>query len=231
MSEYASIKNLYASNGVQGKEHKRGPEFGFSNPAFGSVTNWLVTEKVDGMNIRVVFKPYGWSDDPGDPDLKFYGRTDKAQLPGDLLTHLQETILVEKLMAAFDYDPNWQLGDDDKYAWQHGVILYGEGYGPGIQKVGHAYGGTKRFILFDVKVGDAWLDWDDVVDVAQKLGIEVVPLLTRGVDLETAKAFVHDSRLLPEGSAHVEGIVARSEPQLFDKFGQRVMFKYKVRDL
>jgi hypothetical protein len=230
MSEYASIKNLYASNGQNGPGHKRGPEFGFSNPAFGSVTNWLVTEKVDGMNIRVVFKPYGWSDDPSDPDLQFYGRTDRAQLPGDLLAHLQETITVPNLLAAFDYDLNWALGDDDKYAWQHGVVLYGEGYGPGIQKAGHAYGGTKRFILFDVKVGDSWLDWDDVVDVAQNLGIDHVPVLARNATLDVAKACVGGTRLLSD-PAHVEGIVARAEPQLFDKWGQRVMFKYKVRDL
>ncbi len=223
--EYSSIKNLYASNGVQGKEHKRGPEFGFSNPAFGSVTNWLITEKVDGMNIRVTLEDgeYG-------PQLRLAGRTDKAQLPGDLRTYLEETFTVQGMVEAFGGYIEEPGGVKTLVDLPSKVVLYGEGYGPGIQKVGHAYGGTKRFILFDVKVGESWLDWDDVVDVAQKLGIEHVPVLLRGATLETAKSLVHESRLLSDPQ-HVEGFVARSEPQLFDKWGQRVMFKYKVRDL
>jgi hypothetical protein len=221
MSEYASIKNLYKMDEAT---HKRGPEQGFSNPAFGSVTNWLITEKVDGMNIRVTLE-----DIEGiGPQLRLAGRSDKAQLPGDLRTYLEETFTIQKMVSAFNTNP--EAWDEASTVLPAKAILYGEGYGPGIQKVGQHYGGTKRFILFDVWVDGFWLDWDDVVDVAQKLGIEHVPVLLRGATLETAKSLVHESRLLSD-PAHVEGFVARTEPQLFDKFGQRVMFKYKVRDL
>lgn len=212
MSEYASIKNLYKMDEA---DHKRGPEDGFSNDAFGGFT-WLVTEKVDGMNMRVIL------DLEADPVFRIAGRSDKAQIPGDLM---------DFMLAQFKANEVAEVFANEDGSIPSPIVLYGEGYGPGIQKVGAAYGGVKRFILFDVKVGNTWLDWDDVVDVAGKLFIPHVPVLGRGLTLEEAKALVHDSELLGHGHEHVEGFVARSEPQLFDKWGQRLVFKYKVRDL
>lgn len=233
--EYPSIYNLYA---MDKETHERGPEQGFQASGVDQIARWLVTEKIDGMNIRVQFNPYGWNDEPGDPGLSFYGRTDRAQLPGDLLDHLQGRFTTSNLMATFDYDPGWQLGDDERYAWEHTVTLFGEGYGPGIQgAVGAAYGEAnldggkhKQFRLFDVNVSGAWLSWENVEDVARKLGVHTAPVLAYGVSLEEAKSYVSTSDLIP-ASPHIEGIVARTDPYLFDGRGNRVMFKYKTRDL
>lgn len=232
--EYPSIQNLYA---MDKETHERGPAQGYQAPGVEQISNWLVTEKVDGMNIRVQFQPYGWSDEPGPAELAFYGRTDRAQLPGDLVQHLQGRFTVSNLMSTFEFDPEWELGMDDDYAWQKTVTLFGEGYGLGIQgAVGQAYwqengmdGGNKWFRLFDVNVGGAWLSWENVQDVARKIGVPTVPEFGKG-DLDFVKSLVRESELIP-GSEHVEGIVARTDPYLFDGRGHRVMFKYKVRDL
>jgi hypothetical protein len=226
--EYPSTLNLYASNGAQDGTRVSGPEYGFRLPAVGQIAKWLVTEKVDGMNMRVVWHPFGVSDDPGPPFLRIYGRTDRAQIPGDLMSHMQERFTHESLVSAFPQFEEWDGIDD---AYRSSVVLFGEGFGPGIQKAGQAYGGSKRFALFDVVVDGHWLDWAGVEDVAAKLGIPTVPVLARGVSLEVAKEYVRSSQLQEQGSEHIEGIVARTDPYLFDGRGNRVMFKYKVRDL
>lgn len=207
--EYPKTENLYASS----EDHRsRGPEYGYKAPGADQIAKWLVTEKVDGTNMRVIFEPNS------SPSVKILGRSDRANVHPDLYRHMADTFTDAKLCEAFP--------DVDGI-----VILYGEGFGPGIQKAGVAYGGDKRFSLFDVKVGDWWLSWANVCDVARKLDIPTVPLLAADVDLETAKALVHTSELLPAGSEHIEGIVCRTDPYLFDQRGKRVMFKYKVRDL
>jgi hypothetical protein len=61
------------------------------------------------------------------------------------------------------------------------VILYGEGYGPGIQKGGGNYGSDQSFVLFDIKIGPWWLRREDVLEIADKLMIpDVVPVVGKG---------------------------------------------------
>jgi hypothetical protein len=231
--EYPSTKNLYESNKINGPEHERGPQYGFSSSAFGQISSWLVTEKVDGMNMRVVFA----NDPTGDEavyehTVSIYGRTDRANIPGDLMAHMREKFTTNALIDVFRGSISTPEGEQHLVDLPEQVVLFGEGFGPGIQKAGQAYGGEKRFILFDVVVDGHWLKWDDVEDVARKLGIPTVPVLSPGpVSLEWAKCLVHSSALQDPESGHVEGIVARTDPYLFDGRGNRVMFKYKIRDL
>jgi RNA ligase len=232
-SKYPQTHNLYASNGVQGKGIERGPKYGFSKPSFGQIGSWLVTEKLDGQNIRVILhnSPGSTGPDPEPPssEVFFRGRSDNAQLHPQLTEHLQQAFTVESLWNAFAYEEH--DGDDAQWLCPD-VVLYGEGYGPGIQKAGAAYGGVKRFALFDVLVSNRWwLSWKNIEDVASKLGVETVPVLGRDLSLSAAKLLVRSSRKLEVGSEHIEGIVCRTDPYLFDGHGSRVTFKYKVRDL
>lgn len=204
-------------------------------PEFELPSRWLVTEKIDGTNVRVILDPEGRKvDAPEGPDfwmyapsVRFSGRTDAAQTPAKLLAVLQEMFLVEKVAAAFDPDTK--------------AILFGEGYGPGIQKFGGNYRSTPGFRLFDVVVFGAngrpwWLEWENVADIAEKLGIQTVPVLYRDLTLEDLK---YDEVIeLPSAVAWYEGIkgwvqegvVARTVPLLFTRNGQRVMWKLKGRD-
>lgn len=221
--EYPKTENLYASNNAQDSTRQRGPEFGFRAPGADQISKWLVTEKVDGMNMRVVFETvFDGNDDSYGLALRFAGRTDRAQIPGDLRTYMEQTFTLDKIVNAFR---------DEADQLPERVVLFGEGFGPGIQKAGQAYGGTKRFILFDVVVNDTWLSWDDVEDVARKLDIPTVPVLCRSCNLWGALETVKQSKLQAPDSEHIEGIVARTDPYLFDQRGHRIAFKYKVRDL
>lgn len=178
---------------------------------FGTIREWDVTEKIDGTNIRVMLSEAG--------DVSFGGRTNAAQIPGDLVQYLIRTFQQDKLKDAM-----WIDGTPTE------AILYGEGYGPGIQKGGGLYRPDKAFILFDVLVGGKWwLDRDAVDSVAEKLGIDVVPYLGRmTLDQIVEKVRSPFPSLL--GTAMAEGVVARPIETLFDKKMSRVIIKLKTKD-
>ena len=78
-------------------------------PEFEIPQRWLVTEKVDGTNVRVSLEvqcvpahqgAYTVCDhykDPNNYAVHFYGRTAAAQMPTFLLDHLQRTFTLEKM--------------------------------------------------------------------------------------------------------------------------------------
>ena len=122
------------------------------------------------------------------------------------------------------------------------ITLYGEAYGARIQRGGGDYrrDGDISFRLFDVLVAEKhWLTWENVVGVAKLLGIKTVPLL-KGVNLRptTTDSIVQVVRAgfksvvaQEEGTPRLaEGIVARTDPYLFDNNGRRVVFKTKTKD-
>jgi RNA ligase len=153
MSEYHKIETLYERDE---KTFRVKPELILKNSVYGILKTWQWTEKIDGTNIRVIWHNGG---------VSFGGKTDNAQIHSELIKHLYETFTPAVLEAAF---PD-VIDTDTK------VVLYGEGYGAGIQKGGGDYGPKKKFILFDVRVGDWWLSHANVCDVSMKLGIDVVP--------------------------------------------------------
>jgi ATP-dependent RNA circularization protein (DNA/RNA ligase family) len=188
------------------------------HPVIATIREWDVTEKVDGTNIRVMMSESG--------DVTFGGRTDNAQIPADLIKYLVQTFTPSKMVAAFTRD-----GEP-----LPSVVLYGEGYGAGIQKGGY-YRPDKSFRLFDVLVsGKWWLNWSNVCDVASKLSIKTVPRLGRWTldeIVERVRAGIPSMVAYDEnGSAIVqaEGIVARPIETLFDKRGKRLIIKLKTKD-
>ncbi len=168
-------------------------------PEFLIPREWLVTEKIHGTNIRVSLeqrdfdisglKESSW-------DLQINGRNDNSQIPPNLLRHLEDAFTLDGLKSLWRCKSNCEeCGGQSRSPeeWPEGVsqyprldpypiILYGEGYGGGIQKGGSEYtsktkGGAVSFRLFDVLVGETWLRRVDVEDVAEKLGIKCVPLI------------------------------------------------------
>jgi hypothetical protein len=131
------------------------------------------------------------------------------------------------------------------------VVLFGEGYGPKIQG-GGKYRPDASFVLFDVKIGDTWLTRDNVDDIAEKLGIDSVPVLGYGTLSDAIAVVKGDTRrrvelLNPDGcffekqyipgplmsrwgEFEAEGIVARPVIPLFDRQGKRIITKIKARD-
>lgn len=201
----------------------------FRWPEFALPKAWLVTEKIDGTNIRVGLEA---PDSPasgetsGAPRVTFGGRTDAAQLQASVVQMLQTLFPVEKVAAAFDADTR--------------AILFGEAYGPRIQKGGCLYRSTPSFRLFDVVVfgGDGrpwWLTWENIEDVARKLGVRTVPVLATGVSLEEALARLSAKSATAQEDGgpgcDQEGIVCRTEPPLFTRAGRRLIWKLKIKDV
>jgi hypothetical protein len=208
MSEYHKIETLYERD-LQTHYVKPGV---LKNRVYSLLKSWHWTEKVDGTNIRVMWDP------TAKPGLSFGGKSDNAQIHPNLLKWVYEHISIDKLAEIFP---------DVK------AVIYGEGYGAGIQKGGGDYSPEKKIIIFDVLVGDKWwLAHEDVCDVAKKLGLEVVPYFGE-MTLEDATEFVRKgfkSRCAVNGSKDAEGLVGRPLEALFDKKGARLIVKLKTKD-
>lgn len=108
------------------------------------------------------------------------------------------------------------------------VILFGEGYGPGIQKGGE-YRDNVSFILFDVLIGNTWLKRDSVEDIAKTFGIDIVPIIFVG-NLWQAVDFVKTKPKSTIGTANMEGVVGRPIIEMKDRLGKRIIVKIKVCD-
>ena len=206
MNEYHKIQTIYKRD--MATKHKPLLEGQYSLPELEYLAGnkWSFTEKVDGTNIRVMLQ--GGS-------ITFGGKTDAAQIPAQLVTRLNEKFLplAEKMQEAFGCD----------------ACLYGEGYGAKIQKGGGNYRQDQDFVLFDVKVGDWWLQRPDVEDVAQKLGLDVVPIIGDGT-LHDAVATAKAGIISTWGPFQAEGIVARPKTELKTRNGHRIITKIKCRD-
>lgn len=185
----------------------------FARPEFDWLygADWIWTEKVDGTNIRLGYSPDGAF--RGNEVAYIAGRTDNAQIPPLLLQALVD------LQRTLPWEQHFEGP----------VTLYGEGYGPKIQN-GGKYGDEPRFVLFDVKVGPWWLEYEDVCDVGNHLGLRVVPRLFTG-PIHRAEHVVRDPEFRSTWGDFVpEGVVGRPPTVLFNKKGERVLCKVKVRD-
>lgn len=179
------------------------------------------TEKIDGTNIRIEFIQYNYL--PIISTIEFGGRTDKAQIPKDLLEHLEATFTLNRFQNVFGEDPIH-------------TILYGEGYGAKIQKGGGLYRKDQGFILFDVdiKMGDGnfvALTQENVEDIANKADIPFAPVVFNGT-IPEAIEFVKNGQMsiVSEEEKVAEGIVLKQEDGLRDRMGKRLMFKVKIKD-
>lgn len=173
---------------------------------------WRFDEKIDGTNIRVMFNG---------ESVEFGGRTNNAQIPANLYKKLTELFPLDKLKEVFPLKEDGTLPN---------VCLYGEGFGAKIQKGGGNYiPDGVSFILFDVLINDFYLLPEDVVDVANKLGIQSVPTVGFGT-LLTGIEVVMNGLKSHFGNFEAEGIVARPVVPMFSRNGSRVIVKIKGKD-
>jgi len=228
MSEYPKIKTIF----------KRDPETKYKTllmgewacPEFRYLQHnwWEFTEKVDGTNIRIVCYKSGWfaQDAPkayeascGKGGISFKGKTNKAQIP-------------QYLLAALDaLRPQLDTALPTVFAISNAesIVLYGEGYGAKIQKGGGNYRPDQGFVLFDVRIGDYWLKRKDVEDVAQTLGLDIVPIIGKGT-LWNACEMAQQGFKSAWGDFQAEGIVARPSEQVLNAVGERIIAKIKCKD-
>src|SRR5215471_20483943 len=106
MTEYHKIETVYERDP---KTFKVIPSV-LRNPVYRLIKESEFTEKIDGTNIRCIWQ---------EGKLTFGGKTDSAQIHSDLVRWLYDNVSAEKLAEVFP----------DTTA-----VIYGEGYGAGIQK-------------------------------------------------------------------------------------------------
>lgn len=214
MYKYPKIETLF----------KRDEKFKVTNeirlPEFENIKRWLITEKIDGTNIRIIYTP--------EEKLIIRGKTDKTSIPTFLLEELQGIFTVERITAILN-NPIEQ-----------GLCLYGEGYGEKIQKGGGNYREGTSFRLFDVWIDGWWLEWEGIEEFAEQLRIKTVPTFPsdciEGTDIKTAVALVknNSSSIVANEEGifghKAEGIVARAYPTMLFRRGNPIKWKLKVKD-
>ena len=206
MREYEKIETIFERD----EKTKKLNESIYRNETvkFLKDIDWEFTEKIDGTNIRVVWDGH---------KVSYYGRTDKAQIPSQLMN---------RLIELFGGDVNEEMFEQ-KFGNKN-VMLIGEGYGAKIQN-GSSYREDNDFILFDVLINDNYLSRENVKDIANYFNIDVVPTIMVG-RLEDGINWVKTKPKSKIGTANSEGLVARPLVELKDRTGNRIILKIKVRD-
>lgn len=216
MKPYHKIQTVFKRDPANKYRTLLDGEFACPEFEYLAGNTWLWTEKIDGTNIRVM-----WDGQ----QVCFGGKTDRAQLYMPLVEKLQDMFTFEKLASAFG--PQFE-GE---------VCLYGEGFGARIQKGGGNYiPDGVDFILFDVWVGmgsNLWLERENVVDIAKKLDIPIVPVVGRGtlwnaIDVVRHRDVVSLVAITP--NTIMEGLVVRPLIELCNRRGARIITKIKCKD-
>ncbi|MDY7003210.1 MAG: RNA ligase family protein [Cyanobacteriota bacterium] len=209
MNEYHKIQTVFLRN--PDSNYKNLLLGKFAKPEFDLLKNidWVWTEKIDGTNIRIM-----WDGE----SVKFGGRSDNAQIRASLLEVLQNKFTVDNMNAVFKE--------------QTEVCLYGEGYGKGINKGGNYLPDSVNFILFDIKIGQWWLTRESIAEIAEMLGVKIVPIVGIG-PLDRAVEFAKQgftSRITENKQFIAEGLIMRPQQELFNRAGKRVITKIKYKD-
>jgi len=215
MPRYPKIQSIF----------KRDPETNFrtflpefSRPEFAYLFNmeWRLEEKVDGTNIRI-----GYRSDTG---LVIKGRKEKSQIPPHLTRALVE-----------EFHPLNRVLEEE---FGDGICIYGEGYGPKIQKGGGNYRSTPGFVVFDILIGPYWLRREDVEEICDLLGLDIVPTVKStpsGLShpsntLAYACKLVRDGFTSHWGDFLAEGVVCKPPVNLYNHQRRRIMTKVKHCD-
>ena len=228
----------------------------FVKPEFEYLRNlkWRGEEKIDGTSMRIEVKskieyqveqinnvefeetniPLGVHF-----EVRIAGKTDNAQIPKNLLKHMQENYPNEKILAALGLKEFIPVEEWGEHKWNtyedipNMYTIYGEGYGEGIQSGGWYIKGGNEFIVFDVKVNDLYLKTEARDEIATKLGAPIVPLkgyftLDEAIDY-VRKGFRSEVAENPDAKM-AEGLVLRTDLGLRDRMGERLIVKVKYED-
>ncbi len=221
-TEYPKINGVF-------KRYTDGPDKGrfipgaWAQPEFALLQDvpWEWSEKIDGTNIRIIYEPNNQLGFAFSPRITIQGRTDRAQLHPDLVHAIQDMVDIRKWAETFADQP---------------AVVYGEGYGAGIQAVGKLYRPDKSFIGFDVAVNGRILPLAAADGIMQSsLGLPVVQRYPYGLTLIEAIDIFRYGDLADHFPSDFdydafEGVIGRPVHGLRDQYGHRIQTKLKVVD-
>lgn len=204
MQRYHKIENLFKRHSGKLVEG----EFQEKHVKLLKENQWLFSEKVDGVNIRL-----HWSGE----EMTLLGRNNNSQIPPHLLEYLQGLFKKEEIA---------------KHVYP-GCILVGEGYGERIEEPrGSQYQADGvGFVLFDVVAMDGkYCDRHVVELIAKNLKLKVVPLVFEGT-LQEAIDFIRTqpTSQFREGMT-MEGMVGTPIGDFLTGAGERIITKLRCED-
>jgi hypothetical protein len=170
-------------------------------------------EKVHGTNSKIA-----WKQNPSNPSqyqLVFSSGGTKHEL---FVSLFNKDVLTE----AFK---NMGITDRD-------IIVFGESYGGKEQGMSETYGKLNKFIVFDVKIGENWLDVPKADEFAKSLGLEFVHYRKISTDLAAidAERDADSEQAIRNGvgpGKQREGVVLRPLIELTKNNGDRIISKHK----
>lgn len=176
------------------------------------LNDWYFTEKVDGINIRIIIN--------GESEVDIRGRTDKADLNKNWVAALEieANKISEKVNDLFEEAINKKVP----------ICFYGESYGSNILR-GKKYREDCGFVLFDIKIGNTWQPRNVLEDAAKYIGLDVVPIISAGTLIDGI-SLVRTGFNSTWGDFIAEGVVAKPMVELNTRQGKRIITKIKHKD-
>lgn len=173
--------------------------------------NWLFTEKIDGTNFRIIWDGHR---------LTYGGRTENSTFSKEQIEYIEKNLVNEIKETLIE-----------SMFMERQIIIYGELYGTKIQN-GRLYtdGLGISFKVFDIKVGELFLTYDNMKDLANKLEYDFVPLVLVGT-INDGINFVKKTELSTFSKAKLEGLVGKPVGDFRDRNGKRIVVKIKKRDI
>lgn len=175
-------------------------------PYMNDMTDWVVSEKMDGTNTRIIWDGY---------TVQVKGRTEQSRLVD------AQNSLLHRLSQNGNYTFDETFGDKE-------VIIYGETLGDKIQGNPHKIKPT--FQVFDINIGGVWLEYDKVEEISTLLGLEMVPHSVINGWSTVIEVFMDTYFDKLEAGEYFEGLVAAPAHMPLTRTGERVITKIKVAD-
>ena len=172
-----------------------------------------VVEKIHGTSSNLSFK----INELGEEELRFFSGGMSHQL----------------FINIFDQDA---LLANFRNLGVQAITIYGEAYGGSMQKMSHSYGKEAKFIAFDVKIVDHWLDFDKAHKlVTDDMNLEFVWFTKSSTDIEELIKWRNQEcqQAIRNGMGHghkSEGIVIRPLWECATNNGKRMLVKFKNAD-
>jgi RNA ligase (TIGR02306 family) len=187
-----------------------------------------ISEKLHGTSAR-----YGWL--PEEPNTAwkkikaFFRRLLSIPRPYEFCIGSRNVQLQDKSKYDGFYSENVYGKIADQYDLRnkipHGVGVYGEIVGAGIQK-GYTYGcgeGEHRLFVYDIKIGDVWCSYEEFKTSAALMGLPTVPELYVGpFDLALVDSLRYGDSLIGDQKVR-EGIVIKARVEQNSMIGRKVL--------
>lgn len=171
----------------------------------------VVTEKIDGTNVRVYWDGYNFS---------IWGRKGASEMPEGLLNYLEDKFSNYKMEALFEE----RFGDKP-------AVICGEGIGP---KITEKYGsGEYGFIGFDIMYNGRYLNYEECDKFFELINITPVPFMGRDTIYNIIELITNlngTMKSLLNRNIIAEGVVLKPDIELYDNLGNRAILKIKQKD-